>query len=125
MFFSVLPHGTRVPTGVRLKAFLRVDNWDDWFTYNTMYLLVVYDAEGVQFVAGDVKIGQFGMGEGQRRPSIPDHFDQLGDEFFSLGQDDSFYEKINELGPELRDQVLRGLRDVALDQERFQREERE
>ncbi len=61
------------------------------------------------------------MREGQRRSEIPDQFDQLGEEFFSLGQDDSYYEKLNELGPELRDQVLRGLRDVALDQERFQR----
>ena len=121
MFFAVLPHGTRVPAGARMKAFLLTDNWDDWFTYSTMYSLVVYDAEGKDFVAGGVKIGQFGMREGQRRSEIPDQFDQLSEEFFSLGQDDSYYEKLNELGPELRDQVLRGLRDVALDQERFQR----
>lgn len=121
MFFAVLPHGTRVPAGSRMKAFLLADNWDDWFTYSTMYSLVVYDAEGQDFVAGGVKIGQFGMREGQRRSEIPDQFDQLSEAFFSLGQDDSYYEKLNELGPELRDQVLRGLRDVALDQERFQR----
>lgn len=121
MFFAVLPHGTRVPAGSRMKAFLLTDNWDDWFTYSTMYSLVVYDAEGQDFVAGGVKIGQFGMREGQRRSEIPDQFDQLSEAFFSLGQDDSYYEKLNELGPELRDQVLRGLRDVALDQERFQR----
>ena len=121
MFFAVLPHGTRVPTGSPMTAFLLTDNWDDWFTYSTMYSLVVYDAEGQDFVAGGVKIGQFGMREGQRRSEIPDQFDQLSEEFFSLGQDDSYYEKLNELGPELRDQILRGLRDVALDQERFQR----
>lgn len=121
MFFAVLPHGTRVPAGSRMKAFLLTDNWDDWFTYSTMYSLVVYDAEGQDFIAGGVKIGQFGMREGQRRSEIPDQFDQLSEEFFSLGQDDSYYENLNELGPELRDQVLRGLRDVALDQERFQR----
>lgn len=121
MFFAVLPHGTRVPAGARMQAFLLTDNWDDWFTYSTMYSLVVYDAEGQDFVAGGVKIGQFGMREGQRRSEIPDQFDQLSKEFFSLGQDDSYYEKLNELGPELRDKILRGLRDVALDQERFQR----
>ena len=61
------------------------------------------------------------MREGQRRSYLPDQFDQLGEEFLLLGQDDSYNEKLNELGPELSDQVLRGLRDMALDQERFQR----
>ena len=117
MFFTVLPHGRRAPAGSRMMAFLLTDNWDDWFTYSTMYSLVVYDAEGNDFVAGGVKIGQFGMRDGQRRPEVPEQFDQLGEEFFSLGQDDSYYEKLNELGPELRDQVLRSLWDVALDQE--------
>ena len=39
MFFTVLPHGRRVPAGSRMKAFLLTDNWDDWFTYSTMYSL--------------------------------------------------------------------------------------
>lgn len=77
MFFAVLPHGTQVPAGSRMKAFLLTDNWDDWFTYSTMYSLVVYDAKGQDLVAGEVKIGQFGMRKGQRRPEIPDEFDQL------------------------------------------------
>ena len=63
MFFSVLPHGYRgqAPVDARLKAFLHVDNWDDWFTYNTAYSLVVCDNEGKQVLVGGVKIGQFGM----------------------------------------------------------------
>lgn len=121
MFFTVIQNGRRVPTGERSRAFLAVDNWDDWFTYNTMYSLIVYDADGKEFHAGSVKIGQFQMSEGQRRPSIPDEFDELGEEFFSLGQDDSYYEKLNELGAELRDQILRALCDVAIDPERFGR----
>jgi predicted ATPase len=104
-----------------MRAFLMIDNWDDWFTYSTTYSLVVYDAEGQEYDAGAVKIGQFGMEDGQRRPAIPDQFDQLGEEFFSLGQDASYYEKLNELGPQLRDGVLRGLRDIALDQDLFER----
>ncbi len=121
MFFTVLPHGRRVPAEARERAFLLTDNWDDWFTYSTMYTLVVYDAEGQKFVAGGVKIGQFGMRTEQRRPEIPSEFNILGEEFFSLGQDGSYYEELNELGPQFRDQVLRGLRDMALDQDLFQR----
>jgi predicted ATPase len=121
VFFRVLSHRVLPPGQPKLKAFLLIDNWDDWFTYNTMYSLIVYDAAGREFLAGGVKIGQFNMKEDQRRADIPKEFDSLGEEFFSLGQDDSYYEKLNELGPELRDQVLRGLRDMALDQDLFQR----
>lgn len=121
MFFRVLPHRVHPPQGAKARAYLLTDNWDDWFTYNTMYTLIVYDGEGAEFIAGGVKIGQFNMKESQSRAAIPKEFDHLGEEFFSLGQDDSYYEKLNELGPELRDRVLRGLRDVALDQDHFQR----
>jgi ABC-type multidrug transport system ATPase subunit len=121
MYFTVLPNGRRVPADARSRAFLLADNWDDWFKYSTMYSLIVYDEHGQKFHAGDVKIGQFQMDEEQRGPDIPDEFDYLGEEFFSLGQDDSYYEKLNELGPEMRDQILRSLCDVALDQERFER----
>ncbi len=121
LLFTVLPDDRGVPKDARSRAFLLIDNWDDWFIYNTMYSLIVYDARGNKFRAYGVKIGQFGMQEGQRRPAIPDEFDELGEEFFSLGQDDSYYEKLNELEPELRDRILRGLRDVAIDQERFGR----
>src|ERR1700733_5564380 len=121
MFFRVLPHRVFPPDGSRARAFLVTDNWDDWFAYNTMYFLVVYDAEGNAFRPGGVKIGQFNMLPDQRRADIPRDFEDLGPEFFSLGQDDSYYEALNQLGHELRDRVLRGLRDVALDQDRFQR----
>jgi hypothetical protein len=86
-----------------------------------MYSLFVFDEHGEEFRAGSVKIGQVGMETGQRRPNIPEEFDELGDEFFSLGQDDSYYEELNKLGPEGRDRVLRALRDIALDEDRFVR----
>lgn len=46
LFFTVLPNGRGVPAGARSQAFLLIDNWDDWFTYSTMYSLIVYDAHG-------------------------------------------------------------------------------
>jgi len=103
--FRVIKRTTSLPDGANL-AVLREDNWDDWFTYSTMYALRVYDAEGEEHSVGSVKIGQFNMKKEQRRPDIPTAFDQLGEEFFSLGQDDSYYETLNELGPELRDHRL-------------------
>lgn len=121
MFFTVLPHGRRAPSGTTNRAYLLTDNWDDWFTYSTMYSLVFFGLEGEEYFIGSVKIGQFAMREGQHRPDIPDQFDLLSEEFFSIGQDDSYYEKLNELGPQLRDQILHGLRDMALDHDLFKR----
>jgi ABC-type branched-subunit amino acid transport system ATPase component len=121
MFFKVLSHSVRVPPASRSKAFLLTDEWDDWFKYSTMYYLVVFDHDGNQHDIGSVKIGQFNMEEGQRRADIPVEFDELNDYFFSLGQDDSYYVNLNNIGDILRDKVLFGLRDVALDTDLFKR----
>src|SRR5712671_6017910 len=120
MFFTVLPVRGH-PTSARSKAFLITDDWDDWFKYSTLYSLVFVDAQGERHNLGGVKIGQFAMVDGQRRPTIPETFERLGDQFFSLGQDDSYYENLNNLGGEIRDQILAGLRDVALDLTLFDR----
>jgi energy-coupling factor transporter ATP-binding protein EcfA2 len=121
MYFQLLPHGVSVPPNARSKAFLLTDNWDDWFEFSTLYTLVVFDATGERHVVGGVKIGEFDMKAEQRRASIPSKFPKLGDQFFSLGQDDSYYEALNDLGADIRDRILRGLHDVALEQERFDR----
>jgi hypothetical protein len=68
--------GLRPPSGAKSKAFLLTDNWDDWFTYSTMYALHVYDADGEMHSVGSVKIGQFNMKEEQRRAAIR-HTDEL------------------------------------------------
>ncbi len=120
-FFRVLPVGTRPPPQAVDRAYLVMDNWDDWFKYSTLYSLVIFDEDGERHSIGGVKIGQFGMNEGQRRADIPERFDELDECFFSLGQDDSYYDGLNRLGEATRDRVLRALRDVALDTELFGR----
>ena len=121
MYFKVLGHGVRPPGGSSSRAFLLTDNWDDWFKYNTMYTLVVFDEAGERHTIGSVKIGQFEMEEGQRRADLPTNFDALDERFFSIGQDDSYYDDLNKLGAEVRDRVLTGLRDMALDPDLFAR----
>ncbi|GAA3080466.1 AAA family ATPase [Streptosporangium carneum] len=119
MQFEVLPVRRRPLSNAR-GAFLVRDNWDD-YTYKTTFSLFYRDADELHEI-GDVKIGQFGM-EDQSRPSLPDgfRFHELGDEFFSLGQDDSYYEKLRDLGDGVRETVLRALRDVAFDQQLYRR----
>jgi hypothetical protein len=120
-YFTLLPNGQRSPTVAKSQAFLLTDGWDDWFKFNTLYILFVFDENGEKHRIGEVKIAQFSMKEGQKRPELPETFESLNEAFFSLGQDDSYYEGLNKLGPELRDKILRCLCDVALDSELFQR----
>lgn len=121
MHFTVLPVGGQHPANAVSTVFLRTDRWDDWFRYNTQYYLIYHDETAEEHYIGQVKIGQFGMEPGQRRANLPDGFDSLDAEFFSLGQDDSYYERLNNLGEEVRDEILRALNDVALDEDLFER----
>lgn len=100
------------------KAYLIEDQWDDWFEFSTMYdLYVVNDEESVYI--GKVKIGQTDMDINQRRPNIPKGFDILPNNFFSIGQSDYYYSKLNEIGTEIRFSILQDLRDIALDLDIF------
>ncbi len=97
-------------------AYLVEDQWDDWFQYSTMYDLYITDKNNEKQYIGKVKIGQWGMKDDQRRPNIPKVFNQLDDSFFSLGQDDYYYERIKDLGYEFRAEILNNLNDIALNE---------
>lgn len=114
MLFTVLPARSPTPDNLQNKAFLLADKWNDWGEYQTQYDLIVVDNKGEKHSIGSVKIGQFGMKEGQIRPDLPESFESLDESFFSIGQDESYYEGLNALGDILRDEILKGLRDLAL-----------
>jgi hypothetical protein len=122
MFFTVISTWNEVPPNPHDAAFLLVDNWDDWFSYRTMFGLWVFTEEGVQHRVGSVKIGQKGLaasradmppGPGVRSPDLPRTFDALDENFFSLGQDENYYETLNSLSEAQRKRVLVGLNDCA------------
>ena len=119
MVFIVLQGFYQLPSSARSKAFLIMDNWNDWHKFITQFTLFIFDEAGEQHKLGGVKIGKFAMPKGQQRPEIPSTFDSLDESFFSLGQDDSYYEGLKKLGGELRDRILTALRDVAADLELF------
>ncbi len=121
MMFKVIPRSTRIPSSGSDTAYLEQDRWDDWAKYQTMFYLVVFDSAGTQHEAGQVKIGQRGLlpagvvAPGKRAPQLADEFQALGDDYFSLGQDDNYYEVLNQLPHGLGAEVLRALRDCAFD----------
>ena len=88
-------------------CYLLEDQWDDWFQYNTMYDLYIINSSLEKMYIGKVKIGQYAMNEGQRRPDLPHSFHSLSTQFFSLGQDSYYYENIKNLGDDYREELLK------------------
>ncbi|MFS2324057.1 AAA family ATPase [Brucella sp. H1_1004] len=137
MFFTIVENLTDAPLESRSVAYLVKDYWDDWFSFRTTFGLWIFDDEGERHQVGSVKIGQRGLAAGKanssgealppntRYPNLPQTFDRVDDRFFSLGQDENYYETLNALSEELRSQVLLGLRDCAFDLDIFEAERME
>lgn len=125
MRFTVVDHFPKADYPGRDEAFLVRDNWNDWRKYATTFDLVVFDGEGKRHDPGKLKVGQFGMAPPvapvirYSSPQLNSKFEHLGAEYFSLGQDESYYETIQLLGEQSR-ALLVSLRDCALDQSIFQ-----
>ncbi|WNI16213.1 AAA family ATPase [Actinacidiphila sp. ITFR-21] len=132
MQFTVVEQGGRQPKGGRSRALLVRDGWND-FGFITMFHLVIYDEDGRRHGIGEVKIGELGMHPGlERSPEgpgrivrVPAQFAALGERHFSVGQDDSYYERLRQLGDVVRTSVLRALNDIAFDGTIFGRVEHE
>src|SRR5882757_9696113 len=98
-------------------VFLEQNGWDDYH-FQTLFTLRYRDQNGTLRAIGSVKIGQFDLGD-SGRPELPDEFERLGTNQFSLGQDDSYYHELNGLGDEIRNDILESLNDVALNLDLF------
>lgn len=110
MYFKVISNNSELDLNARNKVFLLEDSWDDWFEFNTQYYMVYLDENGEKHEIGHVKIGQFRMISDQRRANVPKNFDYLDSQFFSLGQDDGYYETIKEINSD----IFEWLNDIAL-----------
>lgn len=94
---------------------LNLISWDDWFTYSTLFSVTYFDSLGTRFRLGSTKIGSKGMKH--RTPNFPEKFVEIGEDFFSLGQDISFYENLNNISENFREFVLNALNDLAYNNE--------
>jgi len=121
--FTLIRGSLQLPQQGMNHAYLVVDYWDDWFKFRTMFTLHVFDGTGSRHRVGSVKIGQAGLlpspsapdlPAGTRTPALPENFDELDPEqFFSVGQDEDYYETLRSLPQGLGITVLKGLCDCA------------
>ena len=122
MKFHVLPTKDKpAPAEGCETGYLWTDQWDDWFTYSTMYYFTYFDSGGDKHEIGQVKIGQFNWQHNQRRPDIPELFECLSENFFSLGQDVDYYKALMQIAEDERTAILTALRDVADDKALYTR----
>jgi ABC-type multidrug transport system ATPase subunit len=122
MIFKVKPVKFRLSDDLSPGAYLIKDNWDD-YNYKTQYDLYYISRERKIHSIGVVKIGKINMENG--RTDIPDEFDNLDSNYFSLGQSRGYYKNLKNLGDEIRESILEGLNDIARDKELFNKIRRE
>lgn len=103
-------------------AFLLNDSWDDWFEFETLYVLYYFDLKNKKHRIGKVKIGEFNI---DKRANFNVKFNSLSDSFFSLGQSSNYYEKLNSLENEMGNVILKSLNDISYDLDLFKKVEKE
>lgn len=121
MKFKVILSHLPVPLRGQNIAYLWANNWND-HGFKTMYHLKYFDLNCKRHDIGTLKIGEFNMKENQHCPNIPDSFDHLSNNFFSLGQDAEYYTNIMSLdNEEIRKKLLASLNDIAADEDLYSR----
>ena len=104
----------RLPETATLSVYLILDNWND-FHYRTLYQITLFDEHGTKHDLGHIKIANFGQTT-EERIELPQQFEALDEQFFSLGQSVDYYEIIQSLSSELKELLLVGLRDIIFDE---------
>ncbi|RAL31643.1 hypothetical protein CVN56_26085 [Rhodococcus sp. AQ5-07] len=108
--FAVVDKGVAPPLLPFPNVVLTADLWDD-FKFKTLFSVTLWMSKTEVVELGGVKILEYGQASG--RPNVPMVFDELPEDFCSLGQDIEYYENLNNLPKEIRQNYLHALRDVV------------
>ncbi|MFS0873949.1 AAA family ATPase [Paenibacillus xylanilyticus] len=119
MIFKLMPVNADLSKEDNETVYLVMDNWNDWFEYRVLHQMYYKDNQGEVNYIGPLKFGQIGMKANQDRVDLPDYFEKLSEDFFSLGNETSYYDNLNRLGDSFRDELLNSLNDIALDLKKY------
>ena len=97
-------------------VYLSASSWDD-YSFVTTFGVTLWDGAGQRHALGQVKIGYIDQPHGRTATLLPESFESLNENFFSLGQGVEFYKSVHALSAELRHALLTALRDVVFDHE--------
>jgi predicted ATPase len=102
--------GEQFPEIKNYPAFVLVESdWDD-FSFKTSYILVFYKNSRSKYEIGDIKIFE----KGSINTKTPLKFKELSDKYFSLGQDNYFYFRLqDQFNIEQINYILEALNDIS------------
>lgn len=113
---------------------LKKDSWNDWFAYKTLFSVYFCEKESEPKWLGNIKIGflnndylseEIGTNT-YYSPNLPNEFTSLlNTNFYSLGQDSTYYESLNNLPEDIRIEILKSLNDISYNLVLFKQVENE
>ncbi|MBD8082352.1 AAA family ATPase [Chryseobacterium caseinilyticum] len=103
--FDKLTYSTKYPVITFHK-----NNWDD-YGYSTTFSFDLYYSPNFKIDIGTIKIGN----DIDKSIDLPVNFEMLEGNYFSLGADIDYYEKLTEIFPVIFRDILKALNDVAND----------
>lgn len=112
LHFKVIPSAQWLPTQGKNTVYLKIEKWND-YSFVTFFEVSLHDADGISHKLGGVRIGFKGQ-----TTKTPTHkhleaiFNELPNEFFSLGSTIEYYENISALKEDIKNEILTALRDV-------------
>lgn len=119
IIFKKLPIRSSPPIQAINTAYLQPSIWDD-FSHKTLFNLIVFDEQGNNHQIGNVKIGFIGQNEGWTNETLPQQFETLPGDFYSLGQDADYYKNlVDKFSDEIVISLLTALGDVIYDSDRL------
>lgn len=111
MLFRICENNERIlyqRNVVQLKLADREDNG-----FRVAFDATFFDHMGRRYSLGLLRIGMKGMTSSAVKDYLPMEFSKVTDSFFSLGQSALYYERINRLRSDVRQDILASMRDVA------------
>ncbi|UYX96149.1 ATP-binding protein [Streptomyces sp. BI87] len=115
MQFTMLEYGATIPS--HHGAYLTKDNWNDYGFWTLFDLQVRLSDGGAPLRFGFVRIAHVSMetgGVARTADLLPPSFQSLDSGFFSLAQEDDYYENLRTLlPPGMYGEILHALKDVA------------
>lgn len=108
LFLDMAPVDSPEPVVLLTKV-----DWNDWFTWHTLYSVQLINVDGTFVHLGKVKIGRRGMHAMDGSTKVATDIPGLDESYFSLGQDENYYETLISLGEDKRKLYLTLMRDCA------------
>lgn len=101
------------------------DNWDD-FGYHTLFHCAYVSPDGEVLKLSTIKIAKKGMETSEYIYNyLPNEFDKLDNEYFSVWESAKTYEKVFQLGKKLGINIFERLNDIAYDLKLYKQIENE